>query len=160
MYCNCPDQDQGICEETIIEKTCLTRNKVSERKTITMKHSDKNVKSAPTSWGSPFNLACTAIALVLGLIVGWLDLHITEVIITIIGLFTAGLVLGLLQPAAAWRWPVLVVIGLPLMVVIAHMSHMQTAEPAQLDIGVALVALLFVFAGTYAGVFIRYAIRT
>jgi len=125
-----------------------------------MNHNNNNDRTTPTSWGSPYNLACTAIALVLGLVVGWLDLHITEVFITLIALLTAGLVLGLLQPAEAWRWPVLIVIGLPVMVAIAHATHMQTAEPAQFDIRVVLIALLFVFVGTYAGVIMRHSFRT
>ena len=112
-----------------------------------------------TSWRSPFDLACTALAVVLGLAIGWLDLHITEVLVTIVSLLGGSLLLGLLQPVAAWRWAVLTVIGLPIMVTIVHMTGMQTAEPAQLDIRIVLVALTFTFLGSYVGVFLRRIFR-
>jgi len=107
------------------------------------------------SWRSPYDLACTALAVALALAVGWLDVHTTEVTVTILALLASGVLLGLLQPAAAWRWAVLLALGLPAMAAIALATGMQTAEPARLDPRIALVALAFALAGSYAGALIR-----
>jgi hypothetical protein len=112
-----------------------------------------------TSWRSPQDLACAALAVVLGLVIGWLDLHVTEVVVTILALLVAGLLLGSLRPAAAWRWPILVVVGLPIMAAVAHMIGMQTAEPARLDVRITLVALAFALLGSYVGVLTRHTVR-
>lgn len=112
-----------------------------------------------TSWRSSRDLACTFGAVTLGLGVGWLDLHVTEVIVTILTLSTFGLLLGFVQPTAAWRWALLIALGLPIIEVIAIKFSLQTAEPVQFDLRVTMVALVFALLGTYIGVFIRYVIR-
>jgi uncharacterized membrane protein len=103
---------------------------------------------------------CTALALVLGLGIGWLDLHTTEVAVTIVPLLAVGLMLGLMRPVAAWRWPVLEVVGLPAMSAVARMIGAETAEPAQLDIRIIVVALVFALIGSYTGVLIRKSLRS
>ncbi len=111
-------------------------------------------------WRSPCDLFCTMLAFALGLCVGWLDLHTTEVSVTIVALLAAGLLLGLLQPAAAWRWGVLLAIGLPALEAIAMLSGMRTAEPVKLDPRIALVALAFALVGSYSGALVRRALET
>jgi hypothetical protein len=123
------------------------------------KENNMNNKTS-TSWGSTRDLLCTALAVALGLVVGWLDLHVTEVLVTILSLLASGLLPGLLQPSAAWRWALLIAIGLPLMELIAIKFSLPTAEPVQLDLRIALVALVFAMLGAYVGVFIRYIMRT
>jgi hypothetical protein len=117
-------------------------------------------KKASTSWRSPRDLACTALALFLGLVAGFLDLQVTEVIVTILALLIFGLLLGLLQPSAAWRWAILIVIGLPIMELVAMIIGLQTAEPTRFDLRISLVALVFALFGAYIGVFIRHMVRT
>lgn len=112
------------------------------------------------SWRSPRELVWSTLAVVLGLAIGWLDLHVTEVVVTILALFTAGLLLGFLQSVAAWRWPVLMVVGLPLMAAAARVLGWKTAEPARLDIGITLVAFAFALLGSYIGVLTRHIVRT
>jgi len=114
----------------------------------------------PNSWRSPRDLVCTALAVILGLVVGFLDLHVTEVVVTVVALLTSGLLLGLIQPKGTWRWALLIAIGLPIMEFVAIRTGMQTAEPARLDPLIALVALVLAFLGTYLGVFMRYLIRS
>jgi hypothetical protein len=111
------------------------------------------------TWRSPRNLVCTALGVILGLVVGYLDLHVTEVIVTVVALLTSGLLLGLIQPKGTWRWALLIAIGLPIMEFVAIRTGMQTAEPARLDPLIALVALVLAFLGTYLGVFMRYLVR-
>ena len=112
-----------------------------------------------TPWRLPHTLALTILALLLGLVIGWLDLHVTEVTVTIFALLLFGLLLGLLQPVAAWRWAVLLVIGLPIMAAIAHVIGLQTAEPVQFDVRIMLVAFVFALLGSYIGVLIKHAMR-
>lgn len=110
--------------------------------------------TAPSRSGS--DLACTVLAAAAGLGIGWLDLHATEVVVTIVPLLAAGLLLGLLGPKAAWRWAALIAVGLPVMAVGARLSGIRTAEPVALDPRTTLVALAFALGGTYAGVLVRH----
>jgi hypothetical protein len=113
-----------------------------------------------SSWRSPRDLLCTALAIALGLAVGLLDLYVTEVVVTILTLIIFGLLAGLLQPTAAWRWALLIAIGLPIMEAVAIKIGLQTSEPARLDLRIVLVAIVFAMLGTYLGVFLRYMVRT
>ena len=106
---------------------------------------------------SSYDLACAALAAAVGLGVGWLDLHTTEVIVTLVPLLGAGIALGLLRPKAVWRWAVLIALGLPVMAGAAKLSGMQTAEPVQVDLRITLVALAFALAGSYIGALLRRA---
>jgi hypothetical protein len=102
-----------------------------------------------SSWGSLRDLVCTALFVALGLVLGWLDLHVTEVIVTILALVAFGLLPSLIQPAAAWRWALLVAIGLPIVAVGAIKFGLRTAEPVQPDLRITLVALVFALLGAY-----------
>ena len=124
-----------------------------------MEQNNKLNQTTLTSWYSPYDLACTALAVILGLVVGWLDVHTTQVVVTIMALLTVGLLLGLLQPRAAWRWAVLIAVGLPIMAAVAHLTGMQTAEPARLDVRIAIVALAVALVGCYIGVLARRTTR-
>jgi len=111
----------------------------------------------PATQRSAFDLVSAVLATVLGLGIGWLDLHTTEVIVTIVPLLAAGAMLGLLRPKAAWRWAVLIALGLPVMAAVAKLTGMHTAEPVQWDPRITLVALVFALLGSYAGVLVRRA---
>jgi hypothetical protein len=101
------------------------------------------------------NAICTALAVAIGLGIGWLDLHTTEVTVTVVALLLAGLLLGILQPKAAWRWAVLLALGLPAMAMAGRLLGVRTAEPIRSDPRVALVALAFALVGCYGGVAAR-----
>jgi len=109
----------------------------------------------PAFWNSGPNAICTALAVAMGLGIGWLDLHVTEVFLTILALLLAGLLLGLLRPTGAWRWAVLLALGLPAMAVVGRLLRVRTAEPIRLDPRIALVALAFALVGCYGGVVVR-----
>lgn len=125
-----------------------------------MEQKNQSENKSLNSWRSPRDLACVVLALALGLFVGWLDLHVTEVMVTILVLLVSGLLPGLIQPGAAWRWPLLIAIGLPVMAFVAVKSGMQTAEPVHPDVLITIVALVFALLGAYIGVFVRYLTRT
>jgi len=106
------------------------------------------------------DLAYGTLAAAAGLGIGWLDLHTTEVLVTVVPLLATGIALGLLRPKAPWRWAVLIALGLPLMAAVAKLSEMRTAEPVQLDPRVTLVALAFALVGSYAGALLRRVAST
>jgi hypothetical protein len=101
-----------------------------------------------------------SLAIVIGLGIGYLDLYTTEVTVTIVALLLAGFVLGLLQPKAAWRWAVLLTLGLPIMEIVGQQLSLHTAELIHLDPRVTLVALVFALIGSYVGVVVRWLVAT
>jgi hypothetical protein len=125
-----------------------------------MDQKNQSGNKTPVSWRTPRDLACIALALILGLVVGWLDLHVTEVAVTILALLVSGMLPGLIQPRAAWRWAILIAIGLPVMALVAVKSGMRTAETAQPDVLITIVAMVFASLGVYAGVLVRYLTRS
>jgi len=106
------------------------------------------------------NLFSVIFAITLGIIIGWIDLQVTEVAVTILSLLIGGFLLGLLQQKSAWRWAFLITVGIPIMQIIAINFSLQTAEPVKLDPLVILIVLLFALIGTYVGVFMRKLKRT
>lgn len=113
----------------------------------------------PASWNSRQSAVCTVLAVVIGLGIGWLDLHTTEVVVTVLALLLAGLLLGLLQPKAAWRWAVLLALGLPAVAAVGPLLDVRSAEPIGLDPRIVLVASAFALAGCYSGVAVRRMLR-
>jgi hypothetical protein len=107
----------------------------------------------PASWSR--RATGTALAVAVGLGVGWLDLHTTEVIVTILALLLAGLLLGLSQPTAGWRSAVLLALGLPAMAVVGNLLRVRTSEPIHLDPRIALAGMAFASVGCYGGVLVR-----
>ncbi len=95
------------------------------------------------------------LAIVLGLGIGWLDLHTTEVTVPIVGLLAAGLFCGTLQPRGAWRWALLLAVGVPAMQAVALWLDLDTAEPVRLDARPVLVVAAFALIGCYVGAGLR-----
>ena len=107
---------------------------------------------------SLWDRSCMVLAAVLGLAIGWLDIHTTEVSVTIAALLAAGMVCGLVQPRAPWRWAILMALGLPVVAAAARFAKVVTPEPIQLDPRVMLVAAVFALVGCYAGALVRRAV--
>ena len=101
------------------------------------------------------NLFCLILAIALGIIIGWIDLQITEVTVTILFLLVGGFLLGLFQPKSAWRWALLITVGISIMEITAIIFSLRTVEPVKLDPLVIIIILLIALIGTYIGVFIR-----
>jgi hypothetical protein len=110
---------------------------------------------SPASRGLRSAVGCGALAAAIGVGIGWLDLHTTEVVVTIVPLLLAGMLLGLLQPAAAWRWALLLALGLPAMAFVGRLLCVATDEPIRSDPRIALVAFAFALMGCYGGVVVR-----
>ncbi len=103
---------------------------------------------------------CTALALAGGLIAGLIDFNTTEPQpAALLVLIFAG-ILGLIQPRDAWRWAIIVALGLPL----AHLSLRQLGwqprDPVSPGEYATLIALIPAFIGAYGGVLVRRVIQT
>jgi hypothetical protein len=103
---------------------------------------------------------CTALALAGGLIAGLIDFNATEPQpAALLVLIFAG-ILGLIQPRDAWRWAIIVALGLPL----AHLSLRQLGwqprDPVSPGEYATLIALIPAFIGAYGGVLVRRVIQT
>jgi len=109
---------------------------------------------------SPWDRGCTVLAVALGVGIGWLDIHTTEVSVTLAALLASGGLCGLVQPRAPWRWAVLTALGLPVVAAVAPFARVVTPEPIRLDPRVTLVAAVFTLAGCYAGALMRRALGT
>lgn len=131
----------------------------TDRLSMRTRSSDQDRNISAASWRSGHNPVWVALAGAIGLGIGWLDLHTTEVIVTILALLSVGLLLGLLQPVAAWRWALLLAVGLPVVAEIGQLLGVDTAEPIRLDPRVALLALAIGLVGCYTGVLIRRIAR-
>ena len=123
---------------------------------------EQEIQSGTDSSGSRISsrdLLCIVLASAMGLFAGWLDMHDTEVAVTILALMIFGLLLGLIQPSTPWRWAVLIAIGLPIMTLAAIKFDFRSAEPVKFDFRGTLVALVFASMGAYIGAFIRHIKR-
>jgi hypothetical protein len=100
-------------------------------------------------------ILCAVLALAGGLVAGAIDFNATEPQpAALLVLIFAG-ILGLIQPHGAWRWAIIVALGLPL----AHLSLRQLGwqprdapEPGEYA---TLIALIPAFIGAYGGVLMR-----
>lgn len=123
-----------------------------------MDQANNTAEQHPATRHRSRSLSLSVLAVIAGLLIGWLDLHVTEVAVTILALLIGGLVMGLLEPAAPWRWAFFLVVGFPMMESMALVGGWQTAEPVQIDVRIWFVALAVAELGTYVGVFLRHRV--
>jgi hypothetical protein len=100
------------------------------------------------------NIVTSAVALAIGLVIGYIDLHSTEVQFPALLILVGGFVFGFIQPRGAWRWGVSLGLGVPL----AHLigSFFNLLPPFQTEIfGLIGLPLIFALAAVYAGSLLR-----
>ncbi len=68
------------------------------------------------------------LALVLGALLGYLDLHSTEVLLPMLSLLSFSFVLGFLQPKTAWLWGIIMGLSLPATYGVASAVHYTAAD--------------------------------
>ena len=87
----------------------------------------------------------TLVAVVVGLGVAWVDSrpHWDDTGIIAVTIFVACALLGTTRPRLAWLWALAVGLWLPLENILLHHNYPS------------LLALVFAFAGAYAGAFVR-----
>ena len=93
---------------------------------------------------------------ILGLGAGVVDVRLGDLLVTAVFVMLATMLLGLLRPARAWRWTVLVAVCVPLVQILAHVflrEHISLPH-VQLSFSGFLTGTV----GAYAGAFARMGI--
>jgi hypothetical protein len=103
---------------------------------------------------------CFVLALAGGLVAGAIDFNATEPQPAALMVLVFAGILGFIQPRGAWRWAIIVALGLPL----AHLSLRQLGwqprDPVSPGEYATLLALIPAFIGAYGGVLIRRTIQS
>ncbi len=93
------------------------------------------------------------LTLFLGYVVGWWDVRVTEVSVTVLLLITLGLFAGFQQPNRAWLSALLLGIWVPLFALLG--ATLKVTNPTSVELVTSVLALVFAFIGAYAGVLLR-----
>lgn len=110
--------------------------------------------SSRTTWRA--TASCALLALVGGIVIGAIDFNATEPQpAALLVLIFAGL-LGFAQPRNAWRWAIIVTLGLPLAHLTLRQLGVQPRDPVSPGEYATLIALIPAFIGAYGGVLIRH----
>lgn len=113
--------------------------------------------TSSTSWRS--TAICALLALVGGVVIGVIDFNATEPQpAALLVLMLAGL-LGFAQPRDAWRWAIIVTLGLPFAHISLRQLGVQPRDPVSPGEYATLIALIPALSGAYGGVLIRRMIQ-
>src|ERR1035438_2646654 len=85
----------------------------------------------------------------LGVLAGWLDIKVGDLLLTAMVVLAANMVLGFMSPHRPWRWVVLVGVCVPVVEWLAYWFLPQKPERAQ--IYESFLAFLPGIAGAYGG---------
>jgi hypothetical protein len=96
-------------------------------------------------------------AIVGGLLAGWVDLKVGDLLLTALVVLAACMLLGVFRPARPWRWVLLVAVMVPLANLFGYVA--LTQKPDRAKIYESLLAFLPAIAGAYGGAMMRGAIR-
>ena len=89
----------------------------------------------------------------LGVVIGWWDMRITEVSISVLLLLMLSFLAGYAQPKRAWLFAVALGMGIPVFAVVGKALSITAPTPTELI--TSLLALVFTFAGAYGGALVR-----
>jgi hypothetical protein len=102
---------------------------------------------------------CAGLALLGGLIIGVIDFNATEPQPAALMVLVFAGILGFSQPRNAWRWAIIVALGLPLAQLLLLQFGFHPRDPVGPGVYGTLIALIPSFIGAYGGVLIRRAIQ-
>jgi hypothetical protein len=103
------------------------------------------------------NILIYVLAVLLGLAAGMLEITINDLLVTAIFVMIATMVLGFMRPERAWRWAIIVGIGVPLFRLGAYLALNQNSDRAQ--IWESALSLVTGMVGAYAGVLGRRGVE-
>ncbi|HTR66991.1 MAG TPA: hypothetical protein VMH85_14530 [Terriglobales bacterium] len=92
---------------------------------------------------------------VLGLCAGWVDVWVSDLLLTALLVMIATMLLGVLRPARPWRWVVLVAALVPVAHLLAYWLWKQPPDRAQ--VYESFLGFLTGTVGAYAGSVMRRA---
>ena len=100
-------------------------------------------------------VSCTLLALLGGVIIGVIDFNATEPQPAALLVLIFASVLGFIQPRNAWRWAIIVTLGLPLAHLTLRQLGWQPRDPVSPGEYATLIALIPALIGVYGGVVLR-----
>jgi hypothetical protein len=101
---------------------------------------------------------CLIAALILGMSIGWLDLHVEEVQWSVLLLLVLGAVLGYMCARFAWLWALVIGLCIPVAHLLGRLAGVYPIIPPS-SFGWTFLALVPAFLGTYAGALVRILSR-
>jgi hypothetical protein len=101
-----------------------------------------------------------AIALIGAAMAGAVDFNNDEPQAAVIVIIAFAGLLGFIQPRKAWRWALIVGLGVPIVYLIATALGYQSRSVPEPGWYASLIALIPAFISTYCGVLLRRAIST
>ena len=96
-------------------------------------------------------------AVIAGVLSGWVDIKVGDLLLTALVVLAACMLLGVLRPARAWRWVVIVGLMVPVAELLAYL--ILTQKPYRAQIYESFLAFLPAIAGAYGGAMLRGAVR-
>jgi hypothetical protein len=98
---------------------------------------------------------CVLLSLGAGLLLGWVDSHMEPVGVTIALVALGGGALGLARPNGAWRWALVLGLGVFLWHLLEAAVGYRPPYPAEPSIFITLIAIVPALVGAYGGVLLR-----
>src|ERR1700676_2232585 len=89
------------------------------------------------------------LAALLGVLTGWLDIKVGDLLLTAMAVLAANMLLGFLSPRRPWRWVLLIGVFVPIVDWLAYFFLSQKPERAQ--IYESFLAFVPGIAGAYGG---------
>jgi hypothetical protein len=109
-----------------------------------------------TAWGQilperqPGGDAVYYVAAILsGVLAGWLDIKVGDLLLTAMVVLAANMLLGLLSPRSPWRWVVLIGVCVPIVEWLAY--FLLTQKPERAQVYESFLAFLPGIAGAFGG---------
>jgi len=93
------------------------------------------------------------LAAALGVLAGWIDIKVGDLLLTAMIVLAACMVLGFVRPRHPWRWVLLIGIFVPMVELLAYLLLSQ--KPARAQIYESFLAFLPGVVGAYGGAFGR-----
>ena len=84
-----------------------------------------------------------------GALAGWLDIKVSDLLLTAMVVLAANMLLGFLSPRKPWRWVVLIGVFVPVVEWLAY--YFLTQKPERSQIYESFLAFLPGIAGAYGG---------
>ena len=91
-----------------------------------------------------------------GILSGWADVAINDLLFTALLVVSAGILLGMLRPRRPWRWVLLVGVFIPVTELAAYV--ILTVKPSRAQVYGSFLAFLPGIAGAYGGSIMRNVI--